>query len=162
MARKEIVTWHQSYSVGMKQIDEQHQELIKLTNDLFSSCLQGQEKSKTVFLKTIHKAVNYINYHFSIEEKIMEKVIYPEYAEHKKEHVDFVREVFIKVQEFTSGKRFTPLAFVYYLRDWVLNHIAVCDKKMGAYVLSLHKQGNLQKITVMVKKNEETNRYEIK
>jgi len=161
MAKKDIVTWHPSYSIGIKQIDEQHQLLIKLTNELFSSCLQGQEKTNSVFLKTIHKAVNYINYHFSIEEKIMEKVNYPEYAEHKTEHIDFVREVLIKVDDFTSGKRFTPLAFVYYLRDWVLNHIAVCDKKLGSYIMLLHKQGYLQKITLKVKKNDETNRFEI-
>ena len=158
MAKETIVTWQNSYSVGMKLIDEQHMELIKLTNKLFSSCLEGKEKSKVSFLDAIHEAVDYVGYHFGTEEKVMERVNYPAFKEHKLEHTEFVREVFTKVEEFNSGKQFAPLAFVYFLRDWVLHHIAVSDKKMGQFVLDMHRSGELQKITLKVKKNEATNK----
>ena len=84
--------------------------------------------------------MDYTGYHFGTEEKIMERINYPEYSRHKKEHVDFVREVFIKVDDFKAGKILTPLAFVYFLRDWVLQHIAVSDKIMGMYLLALKKK----------------------
>jgi len=161
MTGNTIVSWQNSYSVGIKLIDEQHMELIKLTNKLFASCMTGQERFRNVFLDTIHDTVDYVGYHFSTEEKVMERVNYPGFKEHKKEHSDFVREVFNKVEEFKSNKVLTPLAFVYYLRDWVLHHIAVCDRKMGEYLIMLRGKGELQKITIRVKTDESTNRVEI-
>jgi hemerythrin-like metal-binding protein len=156
-----VVKWQNSYSVGIKLIDEQHMELIRLTNKLFTSCLAGQERSISIFLNTIHEAVDYTSYHFGTEEKIMERIIYPDYINHKKEHTEFVREVFTKVDEFKSGKIFTPLQFVYFLRDWVLHHIAVNDKKLGEYLLMMKRSGELQKMTLMVKKENATNRIKI-
>ena len=161
MAEKHVVQWHGSYSVGMKLVDEQHMELIKLTNKLFANCLAGQQKIRATFIQTIREAVDYVGYHFSTEEKIMERVNYPGFAEHKKQHGDFVREVLTKVEEFNAGKPRAPLTFVYFLRDWVLHHIAVSDKKMGDYVLALSRSGELHKMTLKVKKDENSDRVQI-
>jgi len=161
MADKIIVAWQNSYSVGIRLVDEQHKELINLTNKLFVSCMAGQERSRQIFLDTIHSTVDYVGYHFGTEEKVMERINYPGYKEHKKEHTDFVREVFDKVEEFNSGKIFVPLSFVYFLRDWVLHHIAVSDRKLGDFLQAMHRSGMLQKITLKVKKDAITNRMEI-
>ena len=162
MAEKNIVVWQNSYSVGIKLIDDQHKELIKLTNKLFVSCMAGREQSRTVFLDAVSGAVDYVGYHFGTEEKVMERVNYPEYGYHKQEHADFAREVFTKVEEFNSSKILAPLSFVYYLRDWVLHHIAVNDKKVGDYLLNMRKSGELQKITLQVKMDQATNRIQIR
>lgn len=156
-----IVTWQNSYSVGVKLIDEQHMELIQLTNKLYNSCLAGHERSRNIFLDTIHEAVDYVGFHFGTEEKMMERINYPEYTEHKNEHTDFVKEVFIKVNEFNSGKIIAPITFVHYLKTWVLHHIGVCDRKLGKYLLALRENGELQKITLRIKKDETTNRIKI-
>jgi hemerythrin len=161
MAENKIVTWHTSYSVGIPLIDAQHQELINLTNALYASCMTGRESSKAVFLKTIRGAVDYIGYHFSTEEKIMERISYPEYAAHKKQHKDFVKEVLRGVDDFTSGRKFIPNAFVHYLKDWVLTHIAVTDKKLGEYLVNLKKQGGLEGISIQVKQDNDSNRFVI-
>jgi len=161
--KKNIVSWQSSYSVKIKLLDEQHMHLVKLTNRLFADCLSGREKSKVAFQETVRQAVDYVGYHFSTEEKLMERVNYPDIRTHKQEHADFVREVFIKLEEFNSGKLLVaPLNFVYFLRDWILNHIAVCDKKMGNYFLEMHRRGELHKITFKVQKDEAANRIHIK
>ena len=161
MQEKTVVQWQNSYSVGIKIVDEQHMELINLTNKLFNDCMEGQEQATSSFLVTIHEAVDYVGYHFSTEEKIMERVNYPDFANHKNEHADFVREVIKKVAEFNSGKASTPVTFVYYLKDWVLQHIAVCDKKMGDYLIAMHRNGELQNITLKAKKDKTTDRLYI-
>ncbi|MCL2382507.1 MAG: bacteriohemerythrin [Treponema sp.] len=160
--RKHIVTWQNSYSVGIRLVDEQHMHLIKLTNRLFSSCLIRKEKTKSVFAATVREAVDYVGYHFSTEEKLMERVNYPEFRRHKQEHLDFVREVFSNVEEYNSGRLFAPLSFVYFLRDWILRHVAVTDKKMGDHLLMMKRTGELQKITLRVKTDESANRVYIK
>ena len=142
-----VVQWHNSYSVGIKLVDEQHMKLIDLTNKLFQNCLESREQYTKVFLDTIHDAVDYIGYHFSTEELIMKRINYPDLVAHKKEHTEFVREFLSRANEFNSDNKMnTPLAFVYFLKDWVLRHIAVCDKKMGDYIITMHKSGELKKL----------------
>ena len=161
MKKNQIVVWHDSYSVGVRLIDEQHKHLINLTNRLFRSCMESTERSKAIFLETIHEAVNYVGYHFSTEEKIMERINYPDYRRHKLEHTEFVRKVFTKVEDFGSGKILAPLTFVYFLREWILHHIAVSDKKMGDYLMLLSRIGELHKIMLKVKKDKNTQRFSI-
>lgn len=163
MAGNIIVEWQNSYSVGVKVIDEQHMKLIQLTNKLFASCMSGHERNKadSIFLKVIHEVIDYVGYHFGTEEKVMERIDYPEYKIHKQEHMDFVKEVLIKVEDFNFGKMNTALSFVYYLRDWVLRHIAVSDKKLGAHIVEMKKSGGLQQIVLKVKKDKATNKVSI-
>jgi hemerythrin len=44
------------------------------------------------------------------------------------------------------GKMFVPNTFVRFLKDWILTHIAVSDKKYSTYIFDLKKQGKLQGI----------------
>ena len=105
MAEKTMVQWQNSYSVGVKLVDDQHMELIRLTNKLFANCMAGPERSKNSFLDVIHEVVDYVSYHFGTEEKVMERVKYPEYAEHRCEHLLFVREVFSRVDDYSSDRK---------------------------------------------------------
>ena len=161
LVKKDIVMWQNTYSVRIRLIDEQHKHLILLTNKLFTSCLGDRERSKRTFLTTIREAVDYVGYHFSTEEKLMERVNYPGYRKHKQEHVDFVREVFRQLEEYNTGKSTAPLSFVYFLRDWILYHVAVSDRQMGDHFLHMHRSGELDKITVKVKRDE-ANRVHIR
>ena len=140
----EIATWQDSYSVGIKTFDEQHRKLIDMTNELYSSYFETETLSSFVFRDIIRLLVDYIKHHFSTEEKVMEKINYYKYREHKKEHVDFIKEVLAKVNDFHSGKTNTSLPFVRFLKDWILHHIAVCDKEMGSHVRIYIKNNELQ------------------
>ena len=152
---KYMVKWQNSYSVGISQVDEQHKELINLTNKLFISCMDSLGSSGSTFLEVLHKVVDYVGYHFGTEEKIMKRVNYPGFLNHKREHEAFVREVFTKAEEFETKKIQTPLLFVYFLKDWVLKHIAVCDKQMGEYLKLLMKNGELHRMALQERKDEE-------
>ena len=159
MVGEVIVKWQNSYSVGIKLIDEQHMKLIRLTNKLFNSCMLGNERTKfqSVFLSVVHELVDYVGYHFTTEERVMERINYPGYKMHKHEHTSFAKNVLKKVEEFNQNNINTSLSFVYYLRDWVLRHIAVSDKHLGAYLLDMKRRGDLQQIILKAKRNVETN-----
>ena len=151
MAEKTVVQWHNSYSIGIRLIDEQHRELINLTNKLYANCMSSQGRVKSSFLKIIRETVDYAGYHFGTEEKIMERIDYPDYAFHKREHTDFVKEVYTKVEDFKGGRIMAPLYLVYFLRDWVLQHIAIRDKKLGQHILAMKRNVELQGRTDKVK-----------
>jgi hemerythrin len=145
---KNFVEWDDNYSVGIPLVDNQHKGLVDITNKLFKGCLKGDEEARRFFLDTIHEGVDYVKYHFTTEEKIMERIQYPGFAAHKTQHQDFVRELVSKVQSFQMGKRFVPNMMVRYLRDWVLTHIAVSDKEYGNYLVDLKKRGKLYSFAI--------------
>lgn len=145
----DIVEWENRYSIGIPLIDDQHKGFIQLTNELYQGCRAGDETARIYFMKTIKSVVDYINAHFSAEEKMLRNICYPELEEHKKQHEGFIRQVLEEVKNFEGGKRFIPNAFVRYLRDWFFSHIAVMDKRYAAYILDLKKQGRLKKATAL-------------
>jgi hemerythrin len=139
-----LVEWQERYSVGIPKIDEQHKELLRLTNELYASCLKdNDEEEKAHFKKTISALVNYVSEHFAAEERLLKRVDYPEYAAHRSEHTGFVKKVLEQVTEFNEGKNFAPNSFVRYLKDWILGHIAVSDKRYSEYIFALKKQGKI-------------------
>jgi hemerythrin len=138
-----LVEWDDKYSIGITLIDDQHKELIRLTNELYKGCLAGDEAAKAYFTSAVKGTVDYVKYHFSAEEKILENVKYPDIAEHKKQHEAFVKKVLADVQNFHDGKKFVPNVFVRFLKDWILSHIAVMDTRYAKYILDLKKQGAL-------------------
>ena len=132
----EQVQWSEVYSVQYKAIDDQHKELVRMTNELLGACKKGSNKADTFFMKTIQGAVNYAKTHFATEEVYMDKVAYPEYQLHKKEHEGFVEEVLRQLKIFEEGKS-EPIEFAGFLKNWLLNHIAVSDKKYAPYLSAI-------------------------
>jgi hemerythrin len=135
MEQSDLLTWDEKFSVGIPVIDEQHKKLVRMTNELFLGC-ERPDITIVYFIKTIQSAVNYARSHFALEEKYMIEVHYPDYAAHKKEHEDFVAEVLRQVRLFEQGKT-APLSFAQFLKNWLLNHIAVMDKKYSPFFMPI-------------------------
>jgi hemerythrin len=132
MAVSELVKWSPTLSVGIKLIDDQHQELLRITNDLFNHCVGDEESEKAYLRKVIQGVVDYIKVHFSTEEKLLLQTNYPDYKNHKQEHDTFVLTVVEQVRNI-KDRKFSLVTFTRYLKDWILTHIAVSDKKYAEY-----------------------------
>jgi hemerythrin len=122
--------------VGNKTIDDQHKELVKLTNEFYKDC-KTNGLAKAYFIKTIQGAVNYIKTHFSTEEEILRKVEYPVYDIHKKMHEDFIVKVVEQVHMLGKKDNPDPVGFVRFLMEWVVKHIAHADKLYTPYLVKL-------------------------
>ena len=130
---KNHVTWSNSYSMGVKLIDDQHKGLLNFVNDLFNHASGKEKEERMYFELVIQQAVQYIKEHFQAEEKLMIGTKFPGYAEHKKIHDEFTLTVVKTVKDFEAGKRLVLEKFAYFLKDWVLSHIAVMDKQYADY-----------------------------
>ncbi|MDR1625354.1 MAG: bacteriohemerythrin [Spirochaetia bacterium] len=133
-----LVEWNEKYSVGIDLIDTQHKKLIELTNTLYKGCLTGEAEARRYFQETIQATVDYVKYHFAAEEKLMAHFKYPDLINHKGQHTGFILKILEDVKSFQSGRKFVPNAFVRYLKDWILSHIAVMDQKYADYILNLN------------------------
>ena len=140
---KDIVIWGDSYATGIEQIDNQHKELVRLTNQLYHACLSGNEAIDTVFKTAMSSMVEYVRFHFTDELVLLKRINYPNYHEHKKEHDTLVMNILEASKEFNSGKKFVAHSFVRTLKDWVFSHIAFSDKLYAAYVNEQKSKGLL-------------------
>ena len=144
MEKKVFVEWDDRYLTGIPLVDTQHKKLLEMTNGLYECCLGGTEDIQRCFKEAVHGTVEYVKKHFSAEERILENIRYPGLILHKKEHEGFVKKVIEEVRNFEENKRFVPFIFVRFLRDWILTHIAVEDKKYAEFILTLKKNNALR------------------
>jgi hemerythrin len=129
MNKSELVSWSSTFSVGIKLIDDQHKGLLAITNDLFNHCAGDDASERLYFKKIIRSAVEYVKVHFATEEKIMLHTNFDRFAEHKKEHDQFVLTVVEQVRSFNAGNKLDLIHFTRFLKNWILTHIAVSDKQ---------------------------------
>jgi hemerythrin len=133
---EDSVVWDDVYSVGFEPIDDQHKELVKMTGELFDACEEGVLTADMAFLETIKKALDYAETHFADEEDYMRDANYPHLGEQKNQHAAFVAEVQKSIEEFEAGN-IEPIDMARFLKKWLLNHIAVSDKRYAPYLAKL-------------------------
>jgi hemerythrin len=63
------IEWDNSLSVGVDLIDEQHKTLLERLNDLSNAVEMSHGETETG--KTLDFMVDYTDFHFSAEEKLM-------------------------------------------------------------------------------------------
>jgi hemerythrin len=126
-------TWLNSMSVGNATIDEQHKQLIKIMNEFMDACKNNRAISELE--DSLNFLVNYTVKHFSEEEAIQRKSLYPGYEEHKKIHEAFKLKVADIVSKFKKEGP-TPAmvsTFNFEVGNWVMDHIAKEDRKVGEF-----------------------------
>lgn len=127
------VTWSDSYSMGIKIIDDQHKGLLDFVNDLYNHSTGDEAAERMYFTTVIQQAIDYVKNHFATEEKYMIATKFPGYPEHKKVHVEFTKKVVDSVKDFEAGKRLVLEKFTHFLKDWILSHVAVMDRQYSDY-----------------------------
>ncbi|MDE2369345.1 MAG: hemerythrin family protein [Burkholderiales bacterium] len=124
-----LITWGPILTVGHKEIDEQHQKLVALVNQLNDAMHAGQ--GKEALQRVLAELVRYTQYHFGTEERLMAANKYPLSAEHKAEHVKFVADVGAFKKKFDAGNATLSVEIMNFLRDWLGKHILQTDKKLA-------------------------------
>jgi hemerythrin len=122
-----LLTWDEKYSLGIIEIDNQHKKLVDIMNELHDA--MKARRTKEVVESIIIMLADYTKTHFQTEEKYFSKFAYTETVDHKQEHVDFVKHVIGFKDDFVSGKLSVTMDIMNFLRDWLLKHILVTDKK---------------------------------
>jgi len=121
----ETIVWTDKISVGVKTFDEEHKELIGFINRL-NQALQIKSAQKTME-EILTGLINYTRIHFGHEEEAMIKHLYPDYANHKKEHDNLTAQVTDFHERLKSGKSLFSLELMDFLSSWLLNHIQKTD-----------------------------------
>jgi hemerythrin-like metal-binding protein len=121
-----IATWKPEYSVGVNSIDEDHQKLFDLLNQLFEAMTKG--KGIEIIDNIISELERYAVFHFGREELYFRVTSYPFALQHIKEHQYFKQKVAELKKDVASNKGMVAPDVLGFLSDWLKNHIAKSDK----------------------------------
>lgn len=133
---KELISWVESMSVGVAEIDEQHKKLISTIAGFYEAFDKGEIKSGLEV--TLQKLIEYTVYHFETEEKYFDKFNYDFKDEHKQKHKEFKEKVLIFQERFKKEGTDIVEEFNDFLTDWLVNHLEDEDQK---YVKCFHDNG---------------------
>ncbi|MBU1046503.1 bacteriohemerythrin [Patescibacteria group bacterium] len=126
-----IIEWTEENSVGVKELDEHHQNLVKIANKLYDFT-RTNVKDRNKLIELLNELVNFSKYHHSIEEKYFKKFNYEHIERHTKEHEKFfvnMNALIKKIEDPKSDFSQTTFEVLDYLEDWYLNHLNDEDKK---------------------------------
>lgn len=116
------IQWSGRFSVGINELDMQHQRLISLINRLIlvseTHCVHSE-----VNKSALDEMTAYAQVHFKAEERLMEAYDFPLMKEHKRSHLDFQ----VKTMELYEGKGQSAEQIAddirNYLGNWLTHHI---------------------------------------
>ncbi len=128
------IDWEDILSVGVTELDEQHKELLRIYNTLHESLMNdtAEETFKTK-LNTLRDLGNYIAYHFSTEEALLERIGYPERKAHQLYHQEFTDKIQSFQADLELQKIVLSTSLIKVLRNWITEHITGEDRKYADF-----------------------------
>jgi hemerythrin len=121
------IIWNDELSVGVGAIDDQHKHFIGIINRLYDAV--QERKSTEVIAEILEDLRVYALYHFETEEKYFEQFDYAGAAEHIKEHKKLTARLEHLIADEKKGKKTVVIETIYFLEDWLKNHLAKMDRK---------------------------------
>ncbi|MCB1196302.1 bacteriohemerythrin [bacterium] len=131
MQSQQIISWDPSYDVSHDDMNDQHKVLFRLINDL---AIARKKKDRNEMLVVVRELINYTEYHFGDEEKLMKKHKFPEYEAHKKIHKGFVDKIKQVETDIKENKKDVDDSLIQFLNDWLVKHIKGQDVKYGKHI----------------------------
>ncbi len=127
-----LMTWNDTYSIGIKFVDDQHAGLFDSLNELHAAMLKGQERN--VIGSLLQDLLAYTRSHFSAEELMLTKARYPDIAAHRMKHQKLTAEVAAYAERYKRGEAALSVHLIHFLRDWLTQHILREDRAYGAWL----------------------------
>lgn len=128
------IEWTSDLATGVTEIDNQHKEIFRRFERLFTACGEGRGKEEVLQLLLFLE--EYVKEHFAAEERLQMRHAYPEYPAHKSEHTRFMTDVDRLTREFRSEGVTLPLVIMTNktLASWLLQHIKRSDIAFASYL----------------------------
>lgn len=125
------MTWDDSLSVGSPEIDQHHRQIFDELNSFFGCMMHGEGMEGA--LRMIDVLSRTMEDHFREEESHMGRAGYPELAQHRAQHQDFLSRFAGHRRDVESGRPDAAKALFEYSIGWWNGHIQTQDKAMARF-----------------------------
>ena len=124
------VQWRQEWNCGNDEIDEQHDKILQIANDLIAKIYAGASHNECMDMIKIF--LEYVVNHFATEERILMEIEYDGLIAHIKKH-EYLTNKAIYLKECYEKKELQPAAFLSFIIDEVVvEHLTKEDTKFFA------------------------------
>jgi hemerythrin len=124
--------WKEEYSLGIQEIDDQHQALLHSFTEIEQAINSRQKWSNTHY--SIVALKEFALMHFAFEEALMRLFGYPETDDHRSTHVRFLATIEDILN--SSIRRSADQEMLALLHEWLTKHILGSDKQYARYILA--------------------------
>lgn len=93
-----------------------------------------EQRGRTVIGPILDGLLAYTKRHFAAEEAAMERCGYPNFERHCIEHKALTERVRLFASEYALGDALITIDVLYFLRDWLENHILRSDRAYTKYL----------------------------
>jgi hemerythrin-like metal-binding protein len=127
-----LMQWSNSLSVGIPEMDSQHQKLVQLLNDFHQAMTDRSAKDKIG--KTLDALIAYTQTHFREEETLLKNVGYAGFEAQRAAHNQFIDEVKKLKAKSQAGEVLVAGEVMKLMWGWLQNHIMKMDAQYGPVV----------------------------
>jgi hemerythrin len=126
-----LIQWNEKFNVGVRTLDGQHQQLIKIINELHEAMSKGHAKEVQAGL--LQRLGQYAAEHLNTEERMLSSNGYPNFVQHKAQHDNYIAKVREFEQQVAAGKSSLGVTLLPFLKDWWTGHIMKTDQQYAAF-----------------------------
>ncbi|MBK6975477.1 MAG: bacteriohemerythrin [Sterolibacteriaceae bacterium] len=120
---------HEAGSIGVAEIDRQHEELIAMANRLHHAI--DNSESYAVQSSLLDHLISFAQFHFASEEALMDRYDDPGAEAHKRQHAQLIAQVLFFRHALSNSDSQMILSA---LRPWLIRHIRSCDRELGIFL----------------------------
>lgn len=125
------LVWKSSFCSGNQLIDIQHQSLFLLSNELLEAVLSARPSEE--ISEIIARLLAEVTRHFHDEERILNKLDYPDVMHHATEHAKLLDKGLKLSNEFNASTLSVGDVFQFLVHDVVLTHMLGEDREYFYY-----------------------------
>lgn len=130
----DLLVWNDEWNTGIPDVDEMHLAMAHKLNqvfELFRECYECELDHR--LRSALGEFLELTREDFGLEEEKMRLCNYPDYANHKKEHIMLVGELVQYIRELEQRRAALDATTQGNLKSWLIAHIVIADKAFADF-----------------------------
>jgi hemerythrin len=128
------IEWQDDFTVGVKELDDQHRSLLNTINTLLED--QRDKYEATKFLPALSSLIHYAYTHFATEERYLIQAHFPNLKQHVLEHIDFIMKTLSLALRIETSRDESRKELLLYLKEWYSSHVLGTDRQYIPFLAS--------------------------
>lgn len=130
--------WDEHFVTGLASVDQQHQELVSLFNELSQGLFSQRSDRETILAEIYARLLSYTEHHFQEEEALMEAYALDQrhVDSHRMMHQQFIEQIIMLWAQRTT-MRDPATTLVGFLTSWLGLHVLGIDQSMARQIKSI-------------------------
>jgi hemerythrin-like metal-binding protein len=131
-----LIQWNNDFLTGVKEVDEQHQGLVGLVNQVAPKLAALGDRQVEDFASIFQELGAYTDTHFKTEEDLMRRcgVDARVLDRHRKAHAGLVQVVTGLTRRVCNGDHIAGDEVLSFLAGWLINHMLGEDQSMARQI----------------------------